>query len=209
MTNRIDVNTMNTVRKWLEIDTKYNRTYDMPKLRYYGSVGIPVFFWDSLKTSDAFQSVLSYVSVADETTLVHPTAVTKNKYVPWYNVGESSDVFSAYCIEEHEDLDFIGVPEYTKGEAHPIEGKIYNVSLKAIQELDMFYENGETFNRIIIEVFPSKYYVQPKLVWAYFNDVDQIATFDTKTQDYLLDKDIDPTVFRTHTDVSKNTFYSY
>lgn len=208
MPKTFSTKTADTVRKWIEIDTKYNRTYDMTKLRYTGSSGIPVFFWDALVAKDTFDSVLSYVSAGDETSLVHPTAVTKNKYVPWYNVGESSDVFSSYCLEEYEDLDFLKIPEYTKGIPYQLEGKVYNVSLKAIQELDMFYENGETFNRTIIEVFPSKYYKQPKFVWAYFNDVDQIATFDTATQEYLLDKDIDPTLFNDRADVN-GTYYNY
>lgn len=202
---------LRTIQNWIDIDVKYGRTFDLPKLRYAGGGGIPVFLWDNCQTLDVLDAALSFSNSTDSKSLTHPSAVTKNKYVPWYNMGESRDAFAAYCLEEYEDLDFLDIPEYTKDVPLQLEGKVYNLNLEAIVELDLYYENNETFNRVPIEVYPSKYYQQPKWVWAYLNTVDQLATFNTTTSEYMLDEDVDPTVFRKHPETYNKdvSFYSF
>lgn len=202
--------TIKDIKKWIEIDLKYGRTYDTPSLRYTGNRGIPVFLYDDLSSEETLKSILSFVSYKDNVAVTHPSAVTVGDFVPMYNLSNASGYYNAYCLEEHEDLDFLSVPDYTKGKALPIRGKLIHVSLEAMNELDMYYENEKDFYRTMIKVNPSIYYENPMWAWAYFNDVDQVATFDTKTSEYVVDPSIDLTTFRVIDDNWKEKgFYSF
>lgn len=194
-----DVTKLNRIKNWVEIDMKYSRTFDMPKLRY--EKFIPVFLWDSMADKVNLDALCSTCETDKMPKLVNPSAQTSNKFVPWYNVGESSDVFSAFCLEDHKDLDFLSIPGYTKGIPQPLKGKVFHVSLEVLNELDTYYENEKHFTRMVIEVYPSRFYQKPNPVFSYFNDVDQIATFDVKTQEYNLDSDIDTALFNTENGV--------
>lgn len=195
-----------TIKNYIDADVKYNLTPDLPILRYYGR-GIPVFLWDDLQDYSTFSAILGSLPLEDCYEARFPNAVTQNKYVPWYNMDESKESFAAYCLEEYEDLAFLDVPSYTMGMPKQIKGKIAAVSLEALQELDCYYENQEIFTRCLIKVYPSNWTSTPMEVFAWFNSVDQISSFDTETSEYILDKNIDLTPFRDNSSPSGKEYY--
>ena len=181
-----------SIKSFINVDVKHNSTPDLPSLRYYGA-GIPVFLWDNMQDYQNITSILGSTEMATSYESKFYNALTVNKYVPWYNMDDSRDSYAAYCLEEYEDLAFFDVPEYTIGKPLPIKGKIALVSLEALQELDIYYENEKIFTRTLIKVYPSQYCKTPTEVFAWFNTIDQISSFDQDTSEYVLDKNIDPT----------------
>lgn len=204
-----DTTKLNRIKHLIDLDKKYSMTPDTPQFRHIGMSGIPIFLWDALSSTETLEVVLSHVDMNQNVKLTNANAMTKDKYVPWYNMGDSSDAFQAFCLDDVFDLDFLDLPEYTDGNPLNISGKIFQISLEALQDLDIFYENTRTFQRQIINVFPSKYHTNPVLCYTWLNDLDQITTFDTKSQEYLLDKDIDPTPFRVSKDLAGFETYSF
>lgn len=194
-----------TIKNYIDADVSYNFTPDLPRLRYYGS-GIPVFLWDDLKDFKSLQFALGSLDLSACYESRFFQAITAQNYVPWYNMDESQGSYPAYCLEEFEDIDFLGLPEYTKGDPLPMKGKLVSVSLQALQELDCYYENNHIFERTLITVYPSQWNKQPMQAYTWLNNVDNLSTFDGKTQEYVLDENIDPTPFRT-TSSNSEKFY--
>jgi hypothetical protein len=184
-----------SIKSFVNVDTKYNHTFDLPKLRYYGS-GIPIFLWDNNQDYPDINAVLGAIDMSLNYESKYFNALTANKYVPWYNMDDSKDSYAAYCLEEYEDIAFLDVPEYTMATPKPIKGKVCLVSLEALQELDIFYENERLFTRSSIQVYPSQYCKKPMEAFTWFNNVDQISSFDEDVNEHVLDANIDPTPFR-------------
>lgn len=195
-----------SIKNYIDVDVKYNVTPDLPTLRYNGC-GIPVFIWDDLQDYSTISAVLQSLPMQDCYLSVYPTAITCNKYIPWYNMDDSRDSFAAYCLEEHEDLALLEVPGYTVDTPLQMRGKVVRVSLEALRELDMYYENNHIFSRQKIKVFPSAYNKLPLEVYTWFNNVDQISSFDTQNSEYILDKNIDLTPFRSKSATNGSKFY--
>lgn len=184
-----------SIKSLVNVDTKYNHTFDLPKLRYFGA-GIPVFLWDNLQDYPDASAVLGCIDMSQNYESKYFNALTANKYIPWYNMDDSKDSYAAYCLEEHEDIAFLDLPEYTMAKPLQIKGKVCLVSLEALQELDIYYENERLFTRTRIQVYPSQYCKTPIEVFTWFNSVDQISSFDQDANEHLLDANIDPTPFR-------------
>jgi len=187
-----------SIKNFIEIDVKYNMTPDLPKLRYFGG-GVPVFLWDDLQDYNTLCTVLGSIDMRTHYESKFFNAFTVGKYVPWYNMDEAKERYAAYCLEEYEDIEYLSVPEYTIGKPLQVKGKVVCLSVEAIQELDIYYENEHIFTRHRIQVYPSQWSKQPQEVYAWLNDVDQISCFDSKTSEYILDQDIDPTPFKSKT----------
>lgn len=187
---------MSNIKTLIEVDVKYNLTPDIAELRYYGK-GIPVFLWDDLQDYTTLQHVLGSLDLSRSYEVKHFGAMTTRKYVPWYNMEDGKNTFAAYCLEEYDDLALMEVPEYTYGTPLPMKGKVINVSLEALQELDNFYENEQSFVRQKIKVQASVYTKHIVEAFTWFNDVDDISVFDNGTSEYVLDKGIDLTPFNT------------
>jgi|SRR6056297_3943722 len=184
-----------SIKSLVNVDTKYNHTFDLPKLRYLGA-GIPVFLWDNLQDFPDASAILGCTDMSQSYESKYFNALTVNKYIPWYNMDDSKDSYAAYCLEEHEDIAFLDLPEYTTAKPLPIKGKVCLVSLEALQELDIYYENERLFTRTRIQVYPSQYCKKPIEVFTWFNSVDQISSFDQDANEHVLDANIDPTPFR-------------
>jgi hypothetical protein len=184
-----------SIKSFVNVDTKYNHTFDLPKLRYYGS-GIPIFLWDNNQDYPDINAVLGATDMSLNYESKYFNALTVNKYVPWYNMDDSKDSYAAYCLEEYEDIAFLDIPEYTMATPKQIKGKVCLVSVEALQELDIFYENERLFTRSLIQVMPSQYCKKPIEVFSWFNNVDQISSFDEDLNEHVLDANIDPTPFR-------------
>lgn len=195
-----------SIKNYIDADVKYNATPDTPTLRYYGS-GIPVFLWDDLQDFSVINTILGSLCVEENYESRYFSAMTVGQYVPWYNMDESNDSFAAYCLEEYEDLAFLDVPEYTMGMPLQIKGKVSLVSLEALQELDNYYENQHIFTREKIKVYPSPWSKDATEAYAWFNGVDQISSFDTSSNEYILDKNIDLTPFKDSSSPSGPEFY--
>lgn len=195
-----------SIKNYIDIDKEYNVTPDLPYMRYFGS-GIPVFFWDGLKDFSTLQAVLSSINVEKNYESKFYNAMTVGKYVPWYNMEDNRDSYASYCLEEYDDLVFLDLPDYTMGIPLSVQGKVVNVSLEALLELDAFYENEHIFTRQLIEVHPSQWSTTKIKAFTWFNTVDQISTFDTKTSEYTLDKNLDFTPFSTRTTQKGEEYY--
>lgn len=183
------------IRNFIDVDIKYNMTPDLPYLRYYGK-GIPVFLWDDLQDYNTLSTVLSTLDMKRHYESKFFNSLTMTNYVPWYNMDESRDSYEAYCLEEYDDLAFLDVPSYTMGVPLPMKGKLVNVSLEALQELDAYYENEHIFTRTEIKVRASEWSQTPIDAFSWFNNVDQISSFDNSTSEYVLDKNLDLTPFK-------------
>lgn len=185
-----------SIKSSIDIDKEYCMTPDLPYLRYLGKA-IPIFLWDDLQDFRTLEGILTNVDVPANYESKFHSALTVNSYVPWYNMESSPDTYASYCLEEHEDLDFLSIPEYTIGDPLPVKGKVANVSLKALEELDVFYENERLFTRQAVKVYPSQWSKTAITVYTWLNGVDQISVFDEKSSEYVLDKDLDFTPFAT------------
>lgn len=183
-----------SIKTYIDTDIKYNMTPDLSTLRYYGS-GIPVFLWDDLQDYQTLSMILGAIDFNNNYESKYFNALSVQKYVPWYNMGDSKETYAAYCLEEYDDLAFLDVPEYTLGIPLQLKGKLALFSVEAMQELDAYYENGRLFTRTKINVYSSHYSKKPMEAYTWFNYVDQISTFDTQTSEYVLDEDIDFTPF--------------
>lgn len=192
-----------TIKKWIDIDTECNYTYDLPALRYFGG-GVPVFLWDDLQDYVTLKTILGTMApITDNVEIRNPAALTVRKYLPWYCITSSAEDYSSFCLEEPEDVDFLSLEEYNVGVPKQVEGKIAYVSLSALQELDAYYENEVNFDRVKIKVYPSKYYKSPIECFTWMNNVDQLCEFDLLTNEYVLRGGIDPVPYR---DTSENTY---
>lgn len=196
-----------SIKHCIQQDIKWNCTPDLATLRYTGD-GIPVFLWDSLTNYENLGIILSSLVVKDHYASVYHNAVTDKRYVPWYNINPSSQRYDSYCLEEHEDVEYVEVPGYSLGDPLPIMGKFCYISLKAIQELDLYYENERDFTRKIIKVKPSRYAAVARPAYAWFNTVDQLTEFNSTTSEYDFASDIDVTPFATETH-NKEDYYKY
>jgi hypothetical protein len=183
------------IKALIDVDVKYNLTPDLPKLRFYGH-GIPVFLWDGLQDYSTITTIIGCTDMTNNYESKFYNALTVNKFVPWYNMDDSKDSYAAYCLEEHEDVALLEVPEYTIGTPLQMKGKICLVSVLALQELDMYYENDSIFTRTEIDVYSSQYTRTPMRVFTWLNSADQISSFDNETSEYILDKNIDLTPFK-------------
>jgi len=173
----------------IEEDKRDNYTPDLTALRYTGS-GIPVFLYDNVRKYQEMVDVLNGLEYNSNVSAPHYNAVTKNKYVPWYNVSPSTEVFPSYCLEEHFDIDFIEVPEYTIDEEPKyIQGKICYVTLAALQELDAYYGNSLDFDRVQIQVRPKAACKISIQCFTWMNNVDQITEF--KDSNFVLKEGLD------------------
>lgn len=184
-----------TVQKWIQQDIKSNCTPDLPALRYFGG-GIPIFLWDDMKEFSNILEVIGSLDYNDNCEVRHPDARSQLRYIPWYNLDPSQEVYPAYCLEEPEDLDFITVEDYCLDQPLELEGKVLYVSLAALQEFDMYYNNQHLFNRVKIKVYPSKWYKTPIECYTWMNDIDQVTEYDMKTNEYVLMSNLDPVPFR-------------
>jgi len=195
-----------SIKNYIDADVKYSVTPDLAELRYYGS-GIPVFLWDNLQDYNTISAVLGSLPLEDCYESKYFSALTAGKFVPWYNMDDSKDSFPAYCLEEYEDLAFLDVPEYTVSKPKQIKGKVVMLSLEALQELDQYYENQHIFTRCKVKILPSQWSKDCYEVFAWFNNVDQISSFDTETSEYILDKNIDLTPFKESSAPTGPEFY--
>lgn len=187
-------------------DLKFHSTPDLTELRYFGGP-LPIFIWDDLCDPTLMKEVLGVdLNYYDNVEPRYYLAVTKGKFSPMYNITETSNNYGHYCLEDDEDLDFLTLPEYTVDESKRMSGKIYYVSIEALQSLDLYYENESLFNRTMIEVNPTKNATTTMKCFTWMNDLDQISE-ETLDQgfEYHLRKDLDFCHFPTNND----GFYSY
>lgn len=184
-----------TLKDWINLDKKYTYTPDLPSLRYFGGA-IPVFLWDGMQDYMTLKENLRHLTHPNSFEIRYPKAVTCRKFVPWYNMKLSTQHFASYCLEEPEDIDFLSVPEYTKGEPKALKGKVVYVTLEILCELDGYFENENLFNRVKVDVYPSTLNKNAIKVFTWMNDVDQLSEFNLTTNEYEISDGIDPVLFR-------------
>lgn len=181
------------IRDLVSLDIKYNQTPDMSSLRFYGG-GIPVFFWDDLQQDQTLYQTLGFKGKTDGYSHIRNyfgSCRTAEAFVPWYNLSDDSDAYPAYCIEDPDDISMMEIEDYCESVRRPMSGTIKLLDLKALADLDIYYMNGEIFERRLIDIYLSPAATKAVKVWAYLNTVDGIATYSKDHGCYVFDEGID------------------
>lgn len=196
-----------SIKHCIDTDLKWNSTPDLPKLRY--AQKIPIFLWDDLIDFTTFSATMREVAeLSKNYRSISNFAVTVEKFIPWYNLSDSSSRYNAYCFREVADVANIDLPEYSIDKPLPMRGKRADVSLAILQALDVYYENERDFERYLIWVKDSTHSVHHKLCYTWLNKEDQVLEFDSKTSEYVPASGIDLTPFRTE-ELGNQEFYSF
>lgn len=191
------------LKKSLDLDIKWCRTPDLPSLRYYGRVGIPIFLWDDMADFTNLQAVTSHNSIVDHYRSDYYNAITVDNFMCWYNLKAP---YAAHMVADLEALPFLDLEEYQEGEVLPVTGKLVTVSLDLLQELDMYYENGVNFTRTRVDVHPTPFATTKMNVFTWVNTIDQLGAWDHAKQNYKLNDDVDIAPMNTNNRNGK-TFY--
>lgn len=181
-----------------------NATPDLPEMRYYGD-SIPIFLWDDLQDYTNLVMALHPLPVSDHYQVKFFSATTVSEHVPWYNMQDTKGCYTAYCLEEYDDVCFLSLPTYMHATPRPIRGKLAKISLEALQKLDEYYSNTYIFSRQVISVKPSNL-ASPVKAYTWFNQIDQISTYDNENCEYLLDDGLDFTPFKETIEQNKKLY---
>lgn len=184
-----------TLYDHIMVDTSRNRTPDLSTLRYAGTQR--VFLWDDLQDPIALYNELLMSLESDDYKFIYPKAVTKDKFLPFYNLADTDTMrYAGVCLEETADLQYIvNLPAHCEAEEKPMVGKIAEVSLRALQELDEYYDNEYNYSRVEIEVFPYRSAAKTIKVWVYLNDLQDVAEWSEAKQEWIVAPHIDVTPF--------------
>jgi len=183
-----------SLTKSIQTDIKFNRTPDLPVLRYRGSA-ISVFLWDENQDFTSMCTVLEGLDIPNVYQSKFFKAVTKDSYVPWYNLNNEYNAYPAYCLSNPKDIELMDGEEWYMDEPQPIRGKVVDFSLEALIELDLFYENQGVFTRQLIEVYPTSQSSQTIRCFTWFNHLADIADYNLSKDKYILKKGIDLCTF--------------
>lgn len=195
-----------SIKHSIEADMKYTYTPDLPRLRYCGAV--PIFLWDDLTDFQLLATILGSTPTKDNYRSWFGRAVTEEKFLPWYNICSDKFSYATYCMRDFTDTSSIELPDYALEQPRRVLGKMAKVSLAALQELDLYYDNERHFKRVLISVQPTPYSTMTKACYTWMNTADGITEFDTKLSEYALMDNIDPTPFSTET-INQEEFYKY
>ena len=179
------------VKEAIDMDIEYCCTPDLPSLRYNG-VQPMVFLWDDNQDFTTLQKVMD-VDMSRHYESKFFAAMTKELYLPWYNLAADEDMYPAYCLEDHNDTLWLDIEDYAVVRPRRLKGKLCKVSLQALTTLDLYYNNETIFTRQQIHVQPSVFSDQTIKAYTWFNRVEQIAVEDGDL--YKLDEGIDITPF--------------
>ena len=179
-----------TTADLIRMDTAYVSTPELPSMRYRNR-SIPVFLWDSLVDYQTFSKELPAIKMGNSYRLAEIQALTKELLLPWYGLKERG--YPAYCLADAFDLTFLSASEYVFGEPLQVQGKLIEVDLSGLIELDVWYQNEVQFSRTLIDVVSNSGKVTK--AYAYFNEMEDIAEWDQSKAAYTLDDDIDVTPF--------------
>lgn len=182
-----------TLTDLIRLDVTHGRTPDLPALRYMAKQ-FPVFLYDNMKDSVVAKSTLFDIEVGKDWSTRHNYARTVEKYAPWYSIKDT-DEYEAYCLEDSLDSIYTDVPDYCMSDPLPMVGKVVYVSLHGLEELDYYYDNEFTFERVRIKVKPNLLGDRELDVYAYFTSIEGISKYDTESSLYKLNESVDVSPF--------------
>jgi len=148
-----------------------NYTPDLPTLRYYGGP-IPVFLWDMLSTFNGFPDALPRLEKGKDYKVKWYNSFTTGKGVVYENKDISANGYMHYFLNTQEDNDKVCLP--IDAPSRNVEGRLYEVSLRGLQELDFFYANGYNFKRTRIQIKKEEY-GQMATAYTYLNTADHLV----------------------------------
>lgn len=166
----------------ISIDIHYGCTPDLPVLRYSGPCS--VFIWDVMKDYHHFKKNTSGDERVDWT--VESYAVeTKNKYLPFKNKQEKGVPFfylpvnpnwvKNFDVSNREDFSSPGI----------VKGRVLNVNLKTLQELDQVFYNTYCSTRAMIPVTYQKEGKKvERYVWTYLTLSRMMGKYDPHERVY-------------------------
>ena len=192
------------IKEAIDMDIEFCCTPDLPSLRYHG--GQPfVFLWDDTQDYTALQKLLG-VDMTPHYESRFFSAMTKNLYVPWYNLSPDDDAYPAYCLRDSDDTLWLELEDYAAVRPRRLKGKLCKLSLQALSTLDLYYNNQTIFTREAIDVQPSLFSDSVVKAYTWFNRVEQIARKGERM--YELDEGIDVTPFTHRTcHTTKGEYY--
>ncbi len=173
----------------VEQDVWMNLTDDLPRLRFDGPQ--MVFIWDDMKDRIKLEDL--DIDLNKDFIVKHWNAYTVKHYLPFRNVQVNNKTFRQYVPRgvNWPNLMSQSVPDKFQAEPRPIEGRIYSMSLKAIQALDQNYGHGYTHSRVKVPVRTGMTSESPVIdCWLYFTALKGISKYDAHEQQYVMNKDI-------------------
>lgn len=187
-----------TMMDLIHKDIDDSHTFDMPLLRYYGGA-IPVFLWDDLQDYPEMIKQIPATSTSAGYKYMTGRAFTKELLLPWYNMSMDLEEFTGFCLGHSEDLNALDLDPVEQGALQPIAGKMVGMSLEAIRQLDIYYENEVKYTRRLIEVIPQSLAnkgMEPLQAYAYFNVLDDLATYNKMTNEWTMRSGMDLLPFK-------------
>ena len=169
----------------IKLAIQTSRTPEIPFFRYR-SDGFKVFLWDNLTVGTDFDDVFEGIEPEGNYRILSTTAITKWKYLPWYNLADNAWEYQAYCLEDTGDLEYLALDDHETNDLMPLKGMLLNVSLPVLQLLDTYYSNTTTTERNKIEVFPRSGVTKPEAAYTWMNPLETIANYSSTTKDYHL-----------------------
>lgn len=180
-------------------DIDNSNTFDAPMLRYYGGP-IPVFLWDNLQDYPALIDAVKICSGSSHYQYMHGVAYTKELMLPWYNMTMDLEEHIGLCLAQSEDINALNLSSLESGDLMPLQGKVVGLSLRAIRELDIYYENEVKYSRIPIDIVPvgplNKDRKKTIRAFAYLNVIEDVADYSDTKKEWELKSDIDLMPFK-------------
>lgn len=179
-------------------------TPDLPSLRYL-SRNVYVFIFDKLTDHLVFEREANDVKIGKDF-VVKCDALTLLKYRPWYDIAGNGE-HEYFCLEETLDCTYIEETDDSKSEPLRIKGKVYQVSLDTLIQLDWYYQNDYNYTRSDIQVKRTDT-GETFTCFAYLNLLDDFTYPDNKADKYQIENDVLLYPFSTEM-INEEEVYSY
>ena len=180
------MNPIDKLKHCLEED-KDMCTPDLPSLRYRGKDAY-VFIFDNLAESSAFRDRLHQTAGSDYVDM--GDALTRLKYLPWYDIGANTFEQETYCLEESLDIPLITLEDESMGPAQKIRGRLFRISLNCLIHLDWWYQNEYNYTRCEIDVQRQFGVKEVLSAYTYMNWVEDVADWDPLKCEHIVKEGI-------------------
>jgi|TARA_R110000851_G_scaffold66423_2_gene150241 hypothetical protein len=132
-----------SLARLLDEDVWFSCTPDLPKLRY--DKEIPVFIWDELKSYKKMEDMEGLTN--KDVTTVSYLVRTQNKHLPFLNMAPDKATRQDMLLPSNHLWNTYLKEKPFEAEPRQLTGRILHVSVRAIQALDRYYNNGSVHTR--------------------------------------------------------------
>jgi hypothetical protein len=179
-----------SLARLIDEDVWFSCTPDLPQLRYAQT--IPVFIWDELKSYKTIEKTLGLTD--EDVKVVSYLSRSEEKHLPFINMAPdkatrqdmllpANNLWNTYL----EDIPFITQPRQ-------LTGRILHVSVKAIQALDRYYNNGSVHTRRKATFFEDQQDKVGGSAWLYNMPTSSFTKYLPHEATHTLVRGFDPIV---------------